>query len=183
MVNRNDPCPCGGGKRYKRCCGELASSATDPASTLQQIMLAALARQQDGFLPDAERLHRQALAIAPAEPAALHMLGVIHFQTGRLWEGFALIRRALDITAWTVPTMRHNLALVLKHLLPGDDVLPRTRRSPRRNASTQEQPQLLRRVHAPAYWSWITRCRGRTAIPGPLALSRSCASLSARGAG
>ena len=28
-VGRNDPCPCGSGKKYKKCCGINDSAATD----------------------------------------------------------------------------------------------------------------------------------------------------------
>ena len=28
-VGRNDPCPCGSGKKYKKCCGQGTGSAED----------------------------------------------------------------------------------------------------------------------------------------------------------
>ncbi|MGE0808975.1 MAG: DUF5672 family protein, partial [Burkholderiaceae bacterium] len=32
-VGRNDPCPCGSGRRYKQCCGSVAANAANAAST------------------------------------------------------------------------------------------------------------------------------------------------------
>ena len=76
--SRNDPCPCGSGKRYKHCCGALVNRSDQ----LRALMDAALAAQQRGALRDAERLYRDALAIDPDQLDALHMIGVICFRTG-----------------------------------------------------------------------------------------------------
>lgn len=62
MVGRNDPCPCGSGKKYKKCCGR------EEAVDLQQVIDAELggimARfVDDGFKPKEfhqleQRLHK-----------------------------------------------------------------------------------------------------------------------------
>ena len=83
----------------------------------------ALAAQLRASLPDAERLYRAALAIDPHAPDALHMLGAICYQTGRLLEGYDLIRKALDETSWQIPMYRHNFALVLSSMLATDDAV------------------------------------------------------------
>jgi preprotein translocase subunit SecA len=31
-VGRNDPCPCGSGKKYKKCCGAVGSAGDDSAN-------------------------------------------------------------------------------------------------------------------------------------------------------
>ncbi len=116
---RNDPCPCGSGKRFKECHGRIATQASsageDGRRRALQLMPAALAAQQARRLDEAERLYRSALDLAPAEPDALHMLGVIRFERGDLAEARALIVRALDATDWKIPSYRHNLGLVLAH--------------------------------------------------------------------
>ncbi len=58
-----------------------------------------MAEHQRGNLEDAEALYRQALAAEPAEPDALHYLGVLQFQNARQQEGLALIRESLAINA------------------------------------------------------------------------------------
>ncbi len=83
----------------------------------------ALAAQLRASLPDAERLYRAALAIDPHAADALHMLGAICYQTGRLLEGYDLIRKALEETGWQIPMFRHNFALVLSSMLATDDAV------------------------------------------------------------
>jgi glycosyltransferase involved in cell wall biosynthesis len=83
-------------------------------------MLSALASQRSGDLAGAETLYRQALAIRPDEPDCLHMLGVIHLETGRVNEAFEAIYRALARTGWRIETMRHNMVLVLVKRLAAD---------------------------------------------------------------
>jgi glycosyltransferase involved in cell wall biosynthesis len=108
-ISRNQPCPCGSGKRFKHCCGGEASNPKYEA----------LARQRAGDLTAAEILYRKVLDANPDEPDALHMLGVVHLQAGRPREAFELILRAAGVTGWKVPTVRDNLALALGAVLGG----------------------------------------------------------------
>jgi glycosyltransferase involved in cell wall biosynthesis len=117
-VGRNDPCPCGSGKRYKHCCGRArnddgAVAGPAPAGEAQRLMSAALAAQVSRRLDEAERLYREALARAPDAADALHMLGVIRYERKDYAEARALILRALDLTAWRYRAYRHNLGLVV----------------------------------------------------------------------
>ena len=134
---RNEPCPCGSGKRYKHCCGAVGAPtvsgnslvkgaitstntralAIQPAFDAQEAKYAALAHQQAGALTTAEQLYRRALATMPGDADCLHMLGAICYQSGRAWEAFDLITRALELTAWQFPTMRYNLGLVVAQLM------------------------------------------------------------------
>ena len=44
VVGRNDPCPCGSGKKYKRCClGTEADPAARPRTTLPALVAALVA--------------------------------------------------------------------------------------------------------------------------------------------
>jgi glycosyltransferase involved in cell wall biosynthesis len=105
IVGRNDPCPCGSGKRYKNCCGSIADTP--------RLMAAALAAQKARRLDAAERLYREVLALAPNMADALHMLGVIRYERRDYGEAKALIVRALDLTNWRFPSYRSNLGLVV----------------------------------------------------------------------
>ena len=80
-------------------------------------MDAALALQRRDALTEAEPLYRAALAIDPGAPDALHMLGTICYRTGRLDEGYALLRDALERTGWRIPMIRYNFALLLSAML------------------------------------------------------------------
>ena len=77
------------------------------------LMRQALAMQEARRLDDAERLYREALALQPDEPDALHMLGVIRYERNDLAEARTLVVRALDLCQWQVASMRQNLGLIL----------------------------------------------------------------------
>jgi hypothetical protein len=115
--SRNAPCPCGSGRRYKECHGAFGvdgrAAGAAPLADARRLMNEALANQTARRLDAAEGLYRQALAIVPDEPDALQMLGVIRYERGDLDEAKSLILRALDLTGWRIPSMRHNLSLVI----------------------------------------------------------------------
>jgi predicted O-linked N-acetylglucosamine transferase (SPINDLY family) len=109
---RNDPCPCGSGRKYKQCCGVPGRAAL---GGVPQLLQSALASHQAGQLQQAEALYRQALAAAPANPDALHLLGVLCYQSGRLDAAVDLIGRALAANP-AFPQASFNLAVALKAL-------------------------------------------------------------------
>src|SRR5262245_31513302 len=86
MTGRNDPCPCGSGKRYKHCHG----SGESPDDLARQGIEAH--RRND--VAAAERLYRQALTVAPEHALALHYLGVALYQQKRLDEAIPLLDQA-----------------------------------------------------------------------------------------
>ncbi len=77
------------------------------------LMGEALAAQQLRRFDEAERLYRSSLSLAPDQPDALHMLGVVRYEMGDGHEATRLILRALDLTEWKYPSYWHNLGLAL----------------------------------------------------------------------
>jgi tetratricopeptide (TPR) repeat protein len=65
--------------------------------TLEQQLESALSHHRAGRLAEAERIYRQILTQQPNHADALHLLGVLAGQTGRLDAGVELIRRAIAI--------------------------------------------------------------------------------------
>ena len=65
--------------------------------TLEQTLQLALENHQAGRLPQAEQLYRQVLAADPRQPDALHLLGVLAQQSGKLDAAIQLISRAIAI--------------------------------------------------------------------------------------
>ena len=123
-MNRNDPCHCGSGKRFKHCHGALAADAPSvpqpplPASKPPSpLHFHALAVQRTGALREAERLYRQAIAHDPADVESLHMLGVVQFERMHYREALERLWEACERSGWNDPTFRHNLGLVLAKLL------------------------------------------------------------------
>src|SRR3972149_10668940 len=90
-AGRNDPCPCGSGKKYKRCCLQRVEAAAAGVHTVAKpaalnvprALQAAVAHHLAGRLPEAEAIYRQILQAEPNHPDALHLLGVIAHQAGK----------------------------------------------------------------------------------------------------
>jgi glycosyltransferase involved in cell wall biosynthesis len=143
-VSRNDPCPCGSGRRYKDCHGSRRAGA-QPAATplaprtsayrapgddwsgldeatrdrLGAIMERALQEQLAQRVRDAERLYRSVLEQAPQTHDALHMLGVIRLGLGDFTDAEQLIRRAMALRP-EYPAIVTNWSLVRRAIAARD---------------------------------------------------------------
>jgi len=111
---RNDPCPCGSGKKYKQCCGRDGAPHAAPVN-LPQLLQSAIAAHQSGQLLQAEALYRQVLQIDANNFNALHLLGLIATDSGRLDAAVDLIGRAIAAKPNAAPA-HHNLGIALKEL-------------------------------------------------------------------
>jgi Tfp pilus assembly protein PilF len=67
---------------------------------------------QRGDIAAAERDYRAALSTAPNHPAALHYLGVIHYQRNRIAEALPFLERAVALVP-EEPEFHNNLGLAL----------------------------------------------------------------------
>jgi len=137
-VGRNDPCPCGSGKRYKQCHGALgnaraanapaASAPGAPTASAAALAQQGLAAHQRGDLEAAERAYRAALAREADHALALHYLGVVHHQRGRHADALPLLERAVSLVAQE-PEFHNNLGLVLAALDRNDAAADAYRRA------------------------------------------------------
>jgi len=145
---RNDPCPCGSGKRFKACHGAIASAAPTiaPASPgtaaagagdPDALTSSGMEAHRSGKLDDAERAYRAALASAPDHPHAGHYLGVIEMQRGEYPSAIARLERAAAARP-DVPDFPMNLGLAYAGADRFGDAIAAYRRSiaidPRRAA-------------------------------------------------
>ena len=98
-IGRNDPCPCGSGKKYKQCCEQTGAAPQSTSSNFnpQQALQTAMAQHQAGNLQQAEALYKQVLQAAPNQPDALHLLGLVAKQKGDLKTAVQLMRRSLTV--------------------------------------------------------------------------------------
>src|ERR1035437_8030916 len=116
-IGRNDPCPCGSGKRYKQCCGsfgEVQAASTHAVDTpIPKAIRAALEHHQAGRLPQAETIYRQILQAEPNHPDALHFLGLIAYQTGKNEIAVELISKAISVIPSS--SMYCNLGAALRN--------------------------------------------------------------------
>lgn len=113
-LRRNDPCHCGSGKKYKQCCGRLASGATvSGARPFSNVLQAAIAHHQAGRLSQAQAHYLKILEVEPNHPDALHYLGVIASQAGKHEIAAEFINKAISANP-SSPTFHNNLGNVLR---------------------------------------------------------------------
>ncbi len=120
-ASRNDPCPCGSGKRYKHCHGVIAPSqlteynaTNNRENDVYAILNRALAAQQANDLETAEQLYREGLKVEPSNFDALHMLGVVLMSQGKTPQAIDLLERAHAIHPDDAAAL-HNLSLAIEN--------------------------------------------------------------------
>jgi len=98
-IGRNDPCPCGSGKKHKLCCGRLvpppAPVVRAPATAPSALLQPALEHLQAGRLAQAHALLSQALDSAPGNADALHLMGLVAQRAGQHAAAIDLIQQAV----------------------------------------------------------------------------------------
>jgi len=113
---RNDPCPCGSGKRYKHCCGSegaQSSPGNTPApASAQSVLEVAMNHHQNGRLSEARAAYEAVLAMED-HPYALHYLGVVDMQDGQPEAAETRIRASLQRVPDN-PDFLNNLGLTLR---------------------------------------------------------------------
>lgn len=115
QFGRNDPCPCGSGKKYKACClkqAEMAARPVQPSldAALKQAWQAVARRDMAGTLHG----FRQVLAIQPNHAEALAGLGQALCWQQQRREGLAYLQQAarqLEIDARQTRNIRFILEL------------------------------------------------------------------------
>ncbi len=115
-TGRNDPCPCGSGKKYKHCCSGKTTpqtAITQPAEvSIPAALKSALEHHHAGRLPEAEAVYQQVLSVDPNNAEALHLSGVIAHQRGINDSAVTLINKAITINP-TEPRYYSNLGSAL----------------------------------------------------------------------
>jgi tetratricopeptide (TPR) repeat protein len=115
-IGRNDPCRCGCGKKYKRCCQTAIAPAPQPAAVLsntrtephRELCPCGVERLEEradrvadelivGNLDQAEALCRQFIADYPDEAEGLDLLSMILQERGQRDQALDLLRRASAI--------------------------------------------------------------------------------------
>jgi glycosyltransferase involved in cell wall biosynthesis len=96
-VSRNEPCPCGSGRRYKYCCGAPSTVTSSPSSEVQAALASALEHLLDAEFEDARVLYRKVLATSKTNVSALNMLALVEFNLGNVDASVALADEALRL--------------------------------------------------------------------------------------
>ena len=126
--DRNDPCPCGSGKKYKKCCLGKAVTQNAVIKTAQpdphdfnatnvvppsKLLMEAVTLHQAGMLDEAEAVYRSLLSENPNDSHALHYLGLIALQKERYPDAINLIERAIRLDGG-IPAFHCNLGNAYK---------------------------------------------------------------------
>ncbi|CAG0982556.1 TPR repeat-containing protein YrrB [Methylophilaceae bacterium] len=106
-AGRNDPCPCGSGKKFKQCC---ALNPNPIQNTSRQSLQAAWNFFRQGFIDDAEKIGREVLDRDARAADAWHLLGSIALQQGQTAEAADYSRRAIRLNGRN-PEYFSNLGL------------------------------------------------------------------------
>jgi tetratricopeptide (TPR) repeat protein len=112
-AGRNDPCPCGSGKRYKHCHGAIGAdvgTAVAPQRLAQEALERAIDLHRKGDTSAAEQAYRKALAEDPRNVMARHYLGVVHYQRNDLGAALPLLEASVKASAHE-PEFHNNLGL------------------------------------------------------------------------
>jgi predicted O-linked N-acetylglucosamine transferase (SPINDLY family) len=109
-IKSNDPCPCGSGKKYKRCCGQ--NQAQPVLASLNSIQQAQRLLQQ-GRLDEAEKFCLQFLQHRPDDLSGLQTLAEIYFRSKRHDQVIPLMARHIQLTPKD-PAPRYFMALTLQ---------------------------------------------------------------------
>ncbi|MBI1889319.1 MAG: tetratricopeptide repeat protein [Burkholderiales bacterium] len=95
-IGRNEPCPCGSGKKYKACCGSLVAATPVPVFSVADAIRMAQRCLQSGRIEEAETHARSALEVEPRNVDALCALGVACSAAGRHAQAIDFLERAIE---------------------------------------------------------------------------------------
>jgi tetratricopeptide (TPR) repeat protein len=187
LVGRNDPCPCGSGRRYKQCHGAIGSDATGsangqgrstealpastgfaqppPAPAAATLAHQGLVAHRQGDIDTAERAYRAALVREAEHPLALHYLGVVLHQRGRHAEALPLLERSASLVP-AEPEFHNNLGLVFAALDDNDRAIESYRRA------LDRKPD-----HATAWNNLGLACQAANRLPEAIASFRRALAL------
>ncbi len=100
----NSPCPCGSGKKYKRCCGAgiklkagTSSVHVNDQQRTRKLVETAFNFQQYGDLASAAKIYEQLIAMHPGDSAFLGMRGMVAFDQKNYQEAENWLEKAIRL--------------------------------------------------------------------------------------
>lgn len=118
-TGRNDPCPCGSGLKFKKCCESSSKGGSEPSNRnlpdTGEVLALAISYHKSNQLDKAAQLYREIIQRNPANGNALHLLGVIEYQQGAFAQAAELMEKALALLP-RVAEVHVNLGNVYKDM-------------------------------------------------------------------
>ncbi|KLU24873.1 tetratricopeptide repeat family protein [Caballeronia mineralivorans PML1(12)] len=90
----------------------MASASRNVSAPVEDTLRRARISHERGALDDAERGYRDVLKIDPDHAEALHMLGLLHFQGGRMNEADTLLKRSIERMPSALALANHASVLI-----------------------------------------------------------------------
>lgn len=111
MPQRNDPCPCGSGKKFKKCCGAPKPRGPQPNGNAELFQRASSALAAGKFL-EAESCCQAMLRHYPGNADIQHLCGIVCYRLGNLSEARARLTSAVQLAPDNA-LLHSNFSLVL----------------------------------------------------------------------
>ncbi len=128
-VGRNDPCPCGSGRKYKSCCANKpAGNVGSVPTTIPQMLQLGMQYRMAGRFAEAGNLFNQVLKLHPDHPDALHQLGIAAAQQNQFAQAETFLRRAIAVNP-KHPTYLGHLGNILCGASRFEDAIPLFKKS------------------------------------------------------
>ncbi|MEH6626479.1 MAG: tetratricopeptide repeat protein [Motiliproteus sp.] len=98
MVGRNDKCPCGSKKKFKKCCGITQQKKHGSGSPdLNALFMQAVNCHQSNNLDQAQQLYQNVLRHNPKHADATHYIGLIAYQRQQYPLAITTIKKAITL--------------------------------------------------------------------------------------
>lgn len=99
-ASRNDPCPCGSGKRYKECHGKIGAAPPTGSENVNvdAVIGEALRLHEQGNIQAAVERYSQVLQRSPEHATALHFIGLAQYQAAQPSAGLEAMWRSIQLT-------------------------------------------------------------------------------------
>ena len=120
-INRNGPCPCGSGLKFKKCCGNVVGrTASGEMVSVGMMMREAIDCLRKGALEPAVRALETVVEHEGTYQEALYLLGRARADVGRLDEAEELLRRAAKVEPKRTQVYAHLAAVLLENGKPDE---------------------------------------------------------------
>lgn len=103
-IGRNDPCPCGSGKKYKQCCQNKVDVSPDNnkkklLESIPELFIQARQATLNKNLVEAEKLYLQILNINPKHVITLNNLGLLKQDLGQYEDAISYLQKVIKLEA------------------------------------------------------------------------------------
>lgn len=117
--SKNALCPCGSGRKYKRCCGQTNAPAAGTRSTMNAGTEQVIQLYQQGRLPAAEQLALQLLRRQPNDAVLIEIAAVAALQMGRIRQAVERLQRQIALQPGNA--LAHSNLCMALHSLGRDE--------------------------------------------------------------